>query len=138
MMFYQISTAAAFMGTMFWLMAVERIRMGAFTSDAILLLALCGVGSVIGAFASISVRHPRNPTVRNLALRWVVSVLVTTAVGPFFVEVFMDRTRLQASPFGVIAFSMVLSFVAWQTLTEISRRWTLDAFRDWVKRILNL
>lgn len=138
-MIFQIhSIAGSVMGTFFALAAMERIRKGAFSDDELLILFLCGIGAVLGAFLSTSIKPPRQANQRTLAVRWMTSVMATIGLAPFLIEQATQKLELAPSPFGTIFFATLFSFLSWQILTAIIRSASGDGLRELIKRILKI
>lgn len=126
------------MGTFFALAAMERLRKGAFSDDELLILFLCGIGAVLGAFLSTSIKPPRHANPRTLAVRWMTSVMATISLAPFIVEQATQKLDLAPSPFGTIFFATLFSFLSWQILTAIIRSASADGLRELIKRIMKI
>lgn len=138
MIFHVQAIGGGMMGAFFALAAMERLRKGAFSDDELLILFLCGVGAVMGAFLSTAIRPPRNPNARTLAVRWLASVVATISLAPFIIEQITDRLDLASSPFGTICFATLFSFLSWQILTTIIKSATVENLREIIKRIFRL
>lgn len=136
MIFHLHSAFAALAGTLFAVVAAERISLGAPTKDEVTVFCLCGVGGIIGGFLGTAVTPPRNPTWGKMGTRWVVCSFASFGFGPFLVEFIARKLDVPFSVFLTVAISTAIGAVAWQAIRLLQGLFTPEslkaALRKWL------